>query len=66
MGIKLSVLACAFNEPKNSQGHPETAINYTQVYISSPRLGKDGCTKSDEFSEKFQTTFDPPPSCSEN
>ena len=28
-------------------------------------LGKDGCAKSDEFSEKFQTTFDPP-SFSEN
>ena len=24
-------------------------------------LGKDGCAKSDEFSEKFQTAFDPPP-----
>ena len=23
-------------------------------------LGKGGCTKSDEFSEKFQTAFDPP------
>ena len=29
-------------------------------------LGKDGCAKWDEFSEKFQTAFDPPPSCSEN
>ena len=28
-------------------------------------LGKDGATKSDEFSEKFQTAFDPP-SFSEN
>ena len=23
-------------------------------------LGKDGCAKSDEFSEKFLTAFDPP------
>ena len=29
--------------------------------------GKDGCTKLDKFSEKFQTAFDsPPPSFSEN
>ena len=32
------------------------------------KLGKgtDGVTKTDEFSEKFQTAFDPPPSFSEN
>ena len=29
-------------------------------------LGKGPVTKSDEFSEKFQTVFDPPPSISEN
>ena len=30
-------------------------------------LGTDGVTKTDEFSEKFQTAFDPPPpSLSEN
>ena len=28
--------------------------------------GPDGHTKTDEFSEKFQTAFDPPPSFSEN
>ena len=26
-----------------------------------PTQGTDGPTKTDEFSEKFQTTFDPPP-----
>ena len=31
-----------------------------------PFLGKDGVSKIDEFSEKFQTAFDPPPSFSEN
>ena len=30
------------------------------------RLGTDGDTKTDEFSEKFQTAFDPPPSFLEN
>ena len=32
------------------------------------RLGTNGATKTDEFSEKFQTAFDPPPppSFSEN
>ena len=29
-------------------------------------LGKDGCAKSDGFSEKFQTTFDPTPPFTEN
>ena len=29
-------------------------------------LRKDGATKSDEFSEKFQMAFDPPPSFLEN
>ena len=30
-------------------------------------FGTDDATKSDEFSEKFQTAFDPPPpSCLEN
>ena len=29
-------------------------------------LGKSGATKSDEFSEKFQTAFDPAPSFLEN
>ena len=28
--------------------------------------GTDGVTKTDEFSEKLQTAFDPPPSFSEN
>ena len=32
-----------------------------------PTQGTDGATKTDEFSEKFQTAFDPPPpSFSEN
>ena len=30
------------------------------------RLGKDDISKTDEFLEKFQTAFDPPPSFSEN
>ena len=30
------------------------------LYLFSPLIGKDGATKSDEFSEKFQTAFDPP------
>ena len=29
-------------------------------------LGKHPHSKTDEFSEKFQTAFDPPPSFSEN
>ena len=29
-------------------------------------LGKGGSSKTDEFLEKFQTAFDPPPSFSEN
>ena len=34
----------------------------------SDNLGKDGCAKSDEFSEKIQTAFNstPPPLISEN
>ena len=30
-------------------------------YGNSPNLGKGGISKSDEFLEKFQTAFDPPP-----
>ena len=37
-----------------------------QQAIGQPVLGKDGISKSDEFLEKFQTAFDPPPSFSEN
>ena len=33
----------------------------TQQDVKHCHLGKDGCTKSDVFSEKFQTAFDPPP-----
>ena len=39
----------------------------TSINASMMGLGKDGATKSDEFSEKFQTAFSPsPPSVSEN
>ena len=31
-----------------------------------PWLGTDGATKSDKFSEKFQTAMEPPSSFSEN
>ena len=31
-----------------------------------PSLGKDPATKSDEFLEKFQTAFEPPPQSLEN
>ena len=34
--------------------------------ISTPDFGKSGATKLDEFSEKFQTAFDPLPSFLEN
>ena len=38
---------------------------YTAIYIDSKKqsasLGTDDGTKTDEFSEKFQTAFDPPP-----
>ena len=33
---------------------------------SRTHLGKGGYSKTDEFLEKFQTAFDPPPSFSEN
>ena len=33
----------------------------TQQDVKHCHLGKDGCTKSDVFSEKIQTAFDPPP-----
>ena len=29
--------------------------------MQGSRLGTDGPTKTDEFSEKFQVAFDPPP-----
>ena len=35
-------------------------------YDYTKLLGKDPATKSDEFLEKFQTAFDPPPSFLEN
>ena len=31
------------------------------VNCTNDKLGTDGATKSDEFSKKFQTAFDPPP-----
>ena len=34
--------------------------------VSPTPLGKPNPPKTDEFSEKFQTAFDPPPSFSEN
>ena len=41
--------------------------NTTKPKNISLELGTDGDTKTDEFSEKFQTGFDaPPPSFSEN
>ena len=38
---------------------------YCKTLVNN-HLGTDGPTKTDEFSEKFQTAFDPPPSFSEN
>ena len=37
-----------------------------RVAKSVPWLGKGNPSKTDEFSEKFQTAVDPPPSFSEN
>ena len=34
--------------------------------VLTDALGKPRTSKTDEFSEKFQTTFDPPPSFLEN
>ena len=36
------------------------------VNCTNDKLGTDGATESDEFSEKIQTAFDPSPSFSEN
>jgi len=37
--------------------------NLSSIFEVKPVLwlGKDGVSKTDEFSEKFQTAFDPPP-----
>ena len=38
-----------------------TLVNRSSICTTSIRhLGKDGVSKTDEFSEKFQTAFDPP------
>ena len=37
-----------------------------RIYLSNHALGTTGPTKTDEFSEKFQTAFDPAPLFLEN
>ena len=46
-----------------SQLHPPSV---PEQRVDVALSGKGGATKSDEFSGKFQTAFDPPPSFSEN
>ena len=36
-------------------------VSSSSVWFVTSSLGKDGVSKTDEFSEKFQTAFDPPP-----
>ena len=57
--------SCSINRDKHRQSqqdHLRINIVPNQTIIS----GKDGATKLDEFLEKFQAAFDPPPSFSKN
>ena len=44
----------------------KTFADSCKSHQQDPFLGTGGPTKMDEFSEKFQTAFDPPPSFSKN
>ena len=45
------------------RGHGIYGFHQTFIpaFFLAQRLGKDGVSKTDEFSEKFQTAYDPPP-----
>ena len=64
--MKISLL-CSYTLPRG-KGHLWEFILFlhSYEYVCREALGMDGPTKTDEFSEKFQTAFDPPPSFLEN
>ena len=49
--------------PHTSEQHQSLFVwaKWKETSITDLVLGKDPATKSDEFLEKFQTAFDPPP-----
>ena len=63
--------ACAIFRPGHlRKPSPHQALvanhNHHHYHIYHSSLGTGDVTKTDEFSETFQTAFDPPPSFSEN
>ena len=61
----VSVLENGFFQGKESDTLTAKSKRYEDHNYRGGNLGTDGHTKTDEFSEKFQTAFDPP-SFSEN